>query len=88
MAISKDNVVGGYNAPAFDAQAVDLSSTDALYTTAFRAIRVGGAGDVKLVTLGGTTTTIPSCLAGELLAVQGTKIFKTGTTATSLVAYF
>ncbi len=62
-------------------------STD-LEFGACRAIRVGGAGDVSIVDLTGTTVIIPSVLAGETLPVQATRINATGTTATLINALF
>jgi hypothetical protein len=50
-----------------------------------RAIRVGGAGDLAVKTSGGSIETIPSCLAGEVIAVMAVKVYSTGTTATLLM---
>lgn len=53
-----------------------------------RAIRCGGAGDLSIVDLTGTTAVIPSVLAGETLPVEATRINATGTTATLITALF
>lgn len=52
----------------------------------FKAIYVGGAGDVAIQhTLGGTAVTYPSVPAGTILPVQGVRVMSTNTTATSMV---
>lgn len=53
-----------------------------------RAVWVGGAGNVKVDTIGGQTITINSVAAGTLLPVQVRKIYATGTTATNMVALY
>ena len=53
-----------------------------------RAIRAGGAGNVSIVDLTGTTTVFVGVLAGETLPVQAARVNVTGTTATSLVALY
>jgi len=58
----------------------DLSQPSLLY--------VGGAGDVKVDTLGGNTVTYVGFKAGNHLPVVVTKVYSTanGTTATDLIA--
>jgi len=51
----------------------------------YRALYVGGAGDIKLVTINGNTITFTAVPAGTILPVGCTQIFSTGTTATNLV---
>ena len=51
-----------------------------------RGIYVGGAGDIKLVTVGGETVTFMAVPAGSILPVRAARIWSTGTTATNLVA--
>jgi len=67
--------------------AVDLSTTDATYTGGAipRCVFVGGAGDVKVDACEGGTATF-TMAAGTYLMVQPSKIYKTGTTATLMVA--
>jgi len=52
-----------------------------------RSIRVGGAGDLAVRTPSGEVAIIPSCLAGEWVAVVADKVFATGTTATELTGF-
>lgn len=50
-----------------------------------RAIRVGSAGDVAVLTSGGETITIANCQDGEILPVMAVKVYSTNTTATDLM---
>ena len=67
---------------------VDLSSTD--FTTSNPsglAVYVGGSGNVKVDTISGSTgITFTTPVVGQILPVLVSKIYKTGTTATGLVA--
>lgn len=47
---------------------------------------IGGAGNLKVDTIGGDTVTFNSVLAGSFIPVQVTRVYATGTTATSIVA--
>lgn len=68
------------------AVAVTPSDSTAL-TTAARALWVGGAGAVKVDTVGGETgVTLSGVAAGTLVALGVTKVYATGTTATLVVA--
>lgn len=49
--------------------------------------QVGVTGDVAIVTVRGTTVTLPACQAGLQYAIKFGIIKATGTTATSIVAY-
>lgn len=62
--------------------AVTPSDTAAV---AFSALYVGGAGNVKVDTPFSTGVTFTGVPAGALLPVQVTKVYATGTTATSIV---
>lgn len=74
------------DSPAANAAAVDLSSTDATIAPPSRGIYVSGAGDVKVDLVGGQTgITFAAVPAGSILPVQVSKIYKTGSTATSMV---
>ncbi len=53
-----------------------------------RAIYVGGAGDVSIIDLTGTTVVFVGAAAGSTLPVQTSRVNVTGTTATSLVALY
>ena len=77
----------GYDAPASNAFAVTPADGSNL-THAARALFVGGAGDVKVDTLGGDTVTFTGVLAGSILPVRILKVYATGTTATNIVAVY
>jgi hypothetical protein len=47
---------------------------------------IGGAGNVKVLTVGGDEVTFSSAQAGLVIPVQVLKVFSTGTTATNIVA--
>ncbi len=51
-------------------------------------IRVGGAGNIVLEYSDGTTDTITTLVAGELLYVTPTQITASGTTATKLTLFW
>jgi ethanolamine utilization microcompartment shell protein EutS len=50
-----------------------------------RAIWVGGAGDVAVEMIDGSTGVLAGILAGTLMPVRVRKVLATGTTATGLV---
>lgn len=77
----------GYDAPASNAFAVTPADGSNL-THAARALFVGGAGDIKVDTLGGDTVTFTGVLAGSILPVRILKVYATGTTATNIVAVY
>jgi hypothetical protein len=69
------------------AAAVDLSSADYTAPGGVRGIYVGVSGDVKVDLVDGSTgITFVSLAAGVEHAIAVTKIYKTGTTATSVLA--
>jgi hypothetical protein len=47
---------------------------------------VGGAGNLRVDTIGGDDVTFTGVLAGSFIPVQVTRVYATGTTATSIVA--
>jgi hypothetical protein len=47
---------------------------------------VGGAGNLRVDTIGGDDVTFTDVLAGSFIPVQVTRVYATGTTATSIVA--
>ena len=68
-------------------RAAAITPSDSVALTVFpRAIYIGGAGNVSVLTLGGDTTTFPGLAAGSILPVRVTRVNATGTTATNLVA--
>lgn len=70
--------------PAEDGFAITPHDTNDL-AAATKAIYVGGAGAVSLVTVRGTTLTFGGLAAGSILPVRATRVRSTGTTATLLV---
>jgi len=48
-------------------------------------VYVGGAGDVKITTLGGTDVIFYGMLAGSTVPVRAKKVFATKTSATNLL---
>ncbi|MES2531976.1 MAG: hypothetical protein V4636_13140 [Pseudomonadota bacterium] len=74
-----------YEAPASDGLAVTPSDGTAL-TVIARALWIGVAGNVSVVTLGGTTLTFVGVQAGSILPVRCTHVRATLTTATSILA--
>ena len=73
------------DSPAGRAAAVTPSDS-AYLTSASRALYVGGAGDVALVTVGDDTVTFVAVPAGSILPVRVKRVLATGTTATSILA--
>jgi hypothetical protein len=53
-----------------------------------RAIWVGGAGNLSVVTRGGDTITFVGVPSGTLIPIRAKRIRSTGTTATSIVALY
>lgn len=73
------------SAPAARAAAVTPSDTNPLSADT-RALFVGGAGDIALVTSGGDSVTFTGVLAGSILSVRAHQIKATGTTASNIIA--
>lgn len=85
-----DNFAGnasGLDSPAHDAfTPAQSDSVDMAIAT--RAIYVGVSGDIKLNTVGGETVTFVGVPQGTFLPVRASRIWSTGTTATSLVGMY
>ena len=71
--------------PAMYAQAVTPSDSADLPLKA-RSLYVGGAGNVALVTMGGSTVTFVGVPAGGYVLSTVARVLATGTTATNIVA--
>lgn len=70
--------------PASDAFAVTPSDAD-YFAKPARALYVGGAGNVVVVTPGGNAITFVGVAAGSILPVRCYHVNSTSTTATSIV---
>jgi hypothetical protein len=71
--------------PATVGEAVTPHDTNEL-TNVSRGLWVGGAGNVAVVTSGGSTLTFVGVAAGTMLPIRVKIVKSTGTTATSIVA--
>jgi len=81
------NYHAGLESPA--ERAFAITGNDSTDLTVFpRAIYVGGAGNVKVITLGGDTVTFSGVLAGTVLPVRVKRVFSTDTTATNLLGLY
>ncbi|MGA1670277.1 MAG: spike base protein, RCAP_Rcc01079 family [Candidatus Nanopelagicaceae bacterium] len=81
------NYHSGLESPA--ERAFAITGNDSTDLTVFpRAIYVGGAGNVKVITLGGDTVTFSGVLAGTVLPVRVKRVFSTDTTATNLIGIY
>ena len=77
----------GTNSAVYSARGgAAVTKRDITILTNVRALDVGGAGDVALTFVDGSTATLVGVLAGTILPVQVTKVMSTGTTATNIVA--
>lgn len=74
-------------APITKAAAVTPSDTVDL-TTPTRGIYIGGAGNLKVDTLGGDTVTFNALAVGVIHWIQVKRVYSTGTTATAIVALY
>lgn len=81
----KPNTVG--SVPAEDASAVTPSDSTDL-TNPARALYIGTAGNVTLVTIGGSVITFSNVQSGSVLPVRTTRVNSTSTTATNIVALY
>ena len=81
------NYHSGLESPA--ERAFAITGNDSTDLTVYpRAIYVGGAGNVKVTTLGGDTVTLNGAVAGSILPVRVVRVFSTGTTATNLIGLY
>jgi hypothetical protein len=87
MAVHLDDTPAWWKTPigGYDGVAITPSDTVDIPNGPIRSIWVGGAGNVALITLAGTTVTFAGCPAGSLLPVMASRVMATNTTATLLV---
>ena len=74
-------------APAVDAASVTPNDSADLALTA-RALYIGGAGNINLDTVTGTTVVFSRLTAGTILPLQVKRVRATSTTATNIVALY
>jgi hypothetical protein len=75
----------GLDSPATSAEAVTPSDSTDL-TTASRALWIGGAGNISVIMLDGTTILFSGIAAGTLLPIRVSRVKSTSTTATLIVS--
>ncbi len=71
---------------AREAEVVDASSTDHVFTYESAAIYVGGAGVLEVDMAGSGSAIVFTCPAGALLPIACRKVLNANTTATLIVA--
>lgn len=79
------NLSPGLSSPAIDGFAVTPNNSTDL-TENCRALYIGTAGNVALITAKGTTLTFVGLQAGQTLSVRASRVLSTGTTAGSIIA--
>jgi hypothetical protein len=81
-----------YQVPASPNTAINAATvtpSDTNYQAVpFRALWVGGAGNVAIVMSDGSVVTFTGVAAGYMLPVGGVRVNATGTTATAIVAVY
>ena len=78
--------IGGVAVTTSDTLEITPGNATNPYAVGYRALWVGGAGNISVLFVDGTTATLSGILAGTLLPICFTRINATGTTATLLVA--
>ena len=81
------NIGGDLHGPAIGGGAVTPSDTSDL-AIASKRLWIGGAGAVKVNTVDGSTIVYTGVPAGVYLQIRATRVYATGTTATSIVAEY
>lgn len=74
----------GLEAPAQSAAAITPSDSQPL-ANATRAIYIGGAGNLSVSMVDGSSVTLTGLVAGMIYPLRLNQVFATGTTATGLV---
>ncbi|MEM0907177.1 MAG: hypothetical protein AAGJ94_07430 [Pseudomonadota bacterium] len=74
----------GLTAPAADAFEITPNNGNDL-STAARALYIGGAGDVEVITLAGNTVLFVGLSAGTTLPCSVTRVRASNTTATNIL---
>jgi hypothetical protein len=71
---------------AQDAVAVTKSDST-VYSPPLCGLFIGGAGNVNVVTVNGSTVLFTGCVAGQILPIAVTKVMSTSTTATNITGF-
>ncbi len=74
-----------WDSPAIGAAAPTKSNSVPDPAGPFRALWVGGAGDVKITMINGDVVSVVGVLAGSLIPFATTQVWVTGTSATSIL---
>lgn len=72
--------------PAFDG--VAITPTDAPLSSIVRALFIGVAGNVKILTPGNVSLNFQNLQAGSILPVMCLQVFSTSTTASGIIGLF
>ena len=81
---SHAGMLGTLSSPCSHAEAVTPSDTVDLTITS-RALFIGGAGALAVITALGETVTFTGVVAGTVLPLRVSRVKSTGTTATNIV---
>lgn len=83
------NPAGGLNRTVPARGAVEITPSDSgSFNPNYRALYIGQKGHVKVDTLGGQTVTFSNVQTGTWLPVEVTRVYATGTTASSIVGVY
>lgn len=83
-----DGTHAGMDAPANSAQAVTPNDSADLANVS-RALYIGGAGDLYVdMRDTGTNVALLGATAGSILPIRASRVYATGTTASSIVALY
>ena len=89
MADDFDGYNIGLSSPAGHLENISPNDSTDL-TKATRGISIGGAGALKITTVGGETITIPSgaIAVGVVHPIRAERVFSTGTGATNIIGWW
>lgn len=89
MSLNRNTIVNMNSASSAFVDAVAITPSDStIFNPPIRGIYVGGAGNVSVVTVLGSTVTFTAPPVGTILDIKCTQVRLTGTTATNLVGLY